>query len=210
MERNTKDSIKPTWRQKDHPEWTIHHWVYDIFDIHPVELDKAVPVHPKTDKVSYLNDWYQRRRTLYSAAFNLSAIRELHLLRALGHRVGFVDGDVHGRDGVPDVSVSKVLYSLVLTSFVRPAFTVYISYITRNPPASMAFLWLPFEASCYGILLDFFFYCYHRLMHDVEGRWKFHCTHHLTKHPNPLLSLYADTKQEIFDIAGVPQSLISL
>lgn len=233
MERNPKDSIKSTWRQKDRSEWTIFHWVYDIFDIHPVELDRAVPVHPKTDKVPYLNDWYQHRwilthafipialhhlyvvytgqnltawqaGLLYSAAFNLNAIRELHLLRALGHRVGFLDGDVHERDGVPDTSVSKVLYSLVLTSFVRPAFTVYISYNIRNPPTSMAFLWLPFEVGCYGILLDFFFYWYHRLMHDVEGLWKFHRTHHLTKHPNPLLTLYADTEQEIFDIAGIP------
>jgi len=28
--------------------------------------------------------------------------------------------------------------------------------------------------------------------------------HHLTKHPNPLLTLYADTAQEVFDIAVIP------
>jgi hypothetical protein len=33
--------------------------------------------------------------------------------------------------------------------------------------------------------------------------WKYHRTHHLTKHPNPLLTLYADTEQEFFDILGV-------
>jgi sterol desaturase/sphingolipid hydroxylase (fatty acid hydroxylase superfamily) len=41
-------------------------------------------------------------------------------------------------------------------------------------------------------------------MHDVDWLWQFHRTHHLTKHPNPLLSLYADTEQEIMDIAGIP------
>lgn len=41
-------------------------------------------------------------------------------------------------------------------------------------------------------------------MHDTNALWKYHRTHHLTKHPNPLLSLYADTEQEIFDIAVIP------
>jgi sterol desaturase/sphingolipid hydroxylase (fatty acid hydroxylase superfamily) len=41
-------------------------------------------------------------------------------------------------------------------------------------------------------------------MHDWESLWKYHRTHHLTKHPNPLLTLYADSEQEIMDIAGIP------
>jgi sterol desaturase/sphingolipid hydroxylase (fatty acid hydroxylase superfamily) len=41
-------------------------------------------------------------------------------------------------------------------------------------------------------------------MHDTDFLWKYHRTHHLTKHPNPLLTLYADSEQEIFDIAGIP------
>jgi sterol desaturase/sphingolipid hydroxylase (fatty acid hydroxylase superfamily) len=41
-------------------------------------------------------------------------------------------------------------------------------------------------------------------MHDVDWLWQYHRTHHLTKHPNPLLTLYADTEQEIMDIAGIP------
>ncbi|KAJ4155448.1 hypothetical protein LMH87_000689 [Akanthomyces muscarius] len=41
-------------------------------------------------------------------------------------------------------------------------------------------------------------------MHTVERLWQYHRTHHLTKHPNPLLTLYADTEQELFDIAGIP------
>lgn len=233
IHRNPKDSIKSTWRQKDRSEWNIFHWVYEIFQIHPVDLNKNVPVHAKTDKVPYLNDWYQHRwilahavlpiaihqlcvlytghnltawqaGLLYSAAFNLNAIRELHLLRAMGHKVGFLDGDVHERDGVPDVSVYKVLQSLILTSVVRPAFTVFIGYNIHKTPSSIDLRWLPFETGVYGILLDFFFYWYHRLMHDVDSLWKFHRTHHLTKHPNPLLTLYADTEQEIFDIAGIP------
>jgi sterol desaturase/sphingolipid hydroxylase (fatty acid hydroxylase superfamily) len=41
-------------------------------------------------------------------------------------------------------------------------------------------------------------------MHDNDSLWKYHRTHHLTKHPNPLLTLYADEEQEFFDIAVIP------
>ena len=68
----------------------------------------------------------------------------------------------------------------------------------------MNWLWLPLEAGLYGIILDFWFYWYHRLMHEIGSLWQYHRTHHLTKHPNPLLTLYADTEQEFFDILGIP------
>jgi sterol desaturase/sphingolipid hydroxylase (fatty acid hydroxylase superfamily) len=41
-------------------------------------------------------------------------------------------------------------------------------------------------------------------MHANDSMWKFHRTHHLTKHPNPTLSMYGDETQELFDIAGIP------
>ena len=68
----------------------------------------------------------------------------------------------------------------------------------------MSWAWLPLEIGLYGIVLDFWFYWYHRLMHDVSFLWKFHRTHHLTKHPNPLLAAYADHEQEFFDMVCVP------
>lgn len=233
VQPDPKDSMKSTWRRLDRGEWTVYHWFYEILGIHPTSLDKAVPVHQKGDKVPYMPDWsmhcwvlvhaaiplllqhlyvsYTGRNftalqafLFYSAAFKLSAIRELHVLRRIGHQTGFLDGDVHERDGVPDVGVGKVVRSLVSTSTVRPIFTVFLSYRVGQAPADMSWLWLPLEAGLYGIVLDFWFYWYHRLMHDVGGLWQYHRTHHLTKHPNPLLTLYADTEQEFFDIAGIP------
>lgn len=41
-------------------------------------------------------------------------------------------------------------------------------------------------------------------MHEINGLWKYYGTHHLTKHLNPLPTLYADTEPEFFDIAVVP------
>ncbi|CRG86949.1 hypothetical protein PISL3812_03962 [Talaromyces islandicus] len=230
---NPKDSMKSTWRRNDHSEWSIWHWFYEALGIHPTTLDKDIPVHPKSDKVPHLPDWRQNIWVLghsvlpvalhhayvkytghnfgplgafawYSIAFKLIAIRQLHMMRGLGHKYGFFDGDKHARDEVPDVGVSKVVHSLVSTSTFRPMFTVFLAYRTAQAPASINWLWLPIEVGLYGIILDFWFYWYHRVMHQFESLWKYHRTHHLTKHPNPLLTLYADTEQEFFDIAGVP------
>ena len=229
---NPKDSMKSTWRQ-DRSGWTINHWFFEIFRIHPVDLDREVPVHEKEDKVPYLSEMQEHRWVLvhaciplvihqlivaytgrnlsalqafflYLVAFKAIAIRELHVLRHTGHEVGFLDGDQHERDGVPDVGVTKTFHSLVSTSTFRVAFTVYLAYRTTEAPADMNWYWLPLEAGLYGIILDIWFYWYHRLMHEVSFLWQYHRTHHLTKHPNPLLTLYADHEQEFFDIAGIP------
>lgn len=225
--------MKSTWRRRDRSTWGFAHWTFELLGIHPVSLDQEVPVHPKTDKVPYTTDWSLHRWVLvhalvpiavhhayveytgrnftpvqafifYALAFKLIAIHELNALRRVGHRVGFLDGDLHERDGVPDVNVGKTLQSLLTTSTVRPIFTVFLSYRTAQAPADMNWYWLPLEIGLYGIVLDFWFYWYHRLMHEVGALWKYHRTHHLTKHPNPLLTLYADTEQEFFDIAGIP------
>lgn len=82
--------------------------------------------------------------------------------------------------------------------------TVFLAYKTSQTPDSINWLYLPLELSLYGIVLDFWFYWYHRIMHEVDALWALHRTHHMTKHPNPLLTLYADFEQEFFDIIGVP------
>ncbi|KAJ3549062.1 hypothetical protein NM208_g703 [Fusarium decemcellulare] len=230
---NPKDSMKSTWRRADRSTWTVSHWFFELTGIHPVSLDKEVPVHQKGDKVPYTPEWQLHRWVLvhslvpiaihqlfvaytgqnltpiqafifYSVAFKVAAVHELHALRRVGHKTGFLDGDVHERDGVPDSGVTKVMKSLLATSSFRPVFTVFLSYRTAQPPSSMSWWWLPLEIGLYGIVLDFWFYWYHRLMHEVGSLWKYHRTHHLTKHPNPLLTLYADFEQELFDIAVIP------
>ncbi|PYI07528.1 hypothetical protein BO78DRAFT_312995 [Aspergillus sclerotiicarbonarius CBS 121057] len=230
---NPKDSMKSTWRRQDRSQWSIAHWFFEILGVHPTDLNKPIPVHSKTEKIPYMGQWSQHRWVLYhsfiplalhqayvtytgqnlgsvavfffySFAFKLIAIHELHVMRRMGHMIGFLDGDQHERDGVPDVGVFKTVRSLMSTSTFRPIMTVFLSYRASQTPAEMSWAWLPLEIGLYGIILDFWFYWYHRLMHDVGSLWKYHRTHHLTKHPNPLLTLYADTEQEIFDIAGIP------
>ncbi|CAJ0544903.1 Ff.00g084490.m01.CDS01 [Fusarium sp. VM40] len=231
--QNPKDSMKSTWRQANKSNWTKSHWFFEILGLHHVALDEDVPVHQKGDKVPYTPEWQLHRWVLvhalvpiaiqhayavytgqnltpfqaflfYTVAFKVAAVHTIHALRRIGHQTGFLDGDKHERDGVPDVGVTKVVKSLIATSGFRPVFTVFLSYRTAQAPSSMNWLWLPLEIGLYGIVLDFWFYWYHRLMHEVGSLWQYHRTHHLTKHPNPLLTLYADFEQEIFDIAVIP------
>lgn len=229
---NPKDSMKSTW-QADRSQWGFAHWFITASGIYPQDLDREVPVHSKTEKVPHLSDWYTVRWVVahaaipllihqayvwytghnlgtfaafifYSLAFKLIGIRELHVIRGLGHKYGFFDGDKHERDGVPDIGVRKVLQSVVSTSTFRPMMFVFINYQKSLAPDSINWFWLPVEIGLYGVILDFWFYWYHRVMHDRNDLWKYHRTHHLTKHPNPLLTLYADAEQEFFDILGVP------
>ena len=230
---NPKNSMVSTWRRWDKSQWSLSHKIFNGVNAFHVDLDRDVPVHPKTDKVPYLSDLSMHRWILVHAAVPLLShqlyvyytgsnvgpvvayffyyyatrvfmTREMRGLREMGHQYGFLDGDQHERDGVPDIGVSKALTSVMLGGLARPLFMIYFSYDANVAPASMNWGWFPVEVCLYGIILDFWFYWYHRLMHDVNGLWKFHRTHHLTKHPNPLLSIYADHEQECFDIAGIP------
>lgn len=230
---NPKDSMKSTWRLAPRDQWSIHHWLLELLNAHPIALDQEVPVHSKDEKIPYMPQWslhrwvlfysaipliihqgyssYTGRNlgpisafTLYFTAFNAIVIYQVQILRRLGHAYGFLDGDAHERDGVPDVGVPKVVASLYKTTGARLLLSVYLSYTSTQLPAQMNWAWLPLEIGLYGIVLDFWFYWYHRLMHDVGALWKFHRTHHLTKHPNPLLAAYADHEQELFDMAVIP------
>ncbi|KAE8403496.1 hypothetical protein BDV37DRAFT_294426 [Aspergillus pseudonomiae] len=232
---NPKDSMKSTWRTASRDEWNINHWAIELLNVHPTELNKEIPVHQKDEKVPYLTQWslnlwvlfygslpfliHQVYTTFtghhlgpiavfnfYFFAFNAVVIFEVHILRRLGHIYGFLDGDKHERDGVPDVGIGKVVTSLYKTTGSRIALATYLTYNANQLPSQLNWALLPLQIGLYGIVLDFWFYWYHRLMHDVSFLWKFHRTHHLTKHPNPLLAAYADHEQEFFDMVGVPMA----
>ena len=230
---DVQNSMKSTWRRQDRSQWKLPHKIFERANVYHVDLDREVPVHSKQEKVPYVSDlsmnlWVIIHACIplllhqlyvyctgqnfgpivafffYYYASRLFTTRELRKLRELGHRYGFLDGDKHERDEVPDAGVSKALISVMLAGSVRPLMTVYLTYQKSNAPFSLSWQWLPLEVALYGIILDFWFYWYHRVMHDVHGLWKYHRTHHLTKHPNPLLTIYADSEQEFFDIAGIP------
>ncbi|KAG5935744.1 hypothetical protein E4U59_005405 [Claviceps monticola] len=233
-----KDSMKSTWRTKDRSEWNTYQKLLDRLGVHHVSLDEPVPKHPKTDKVPHLGQLSQHQWVLfygfiplvlhqlfswitgwtistpfafpfYMMLFILTVVREVRVLRRLGHKHGFLDGTVHDRDGVPDHGAAKVFWSLYKTVGARLLMMMFLAYRPDKTPLEAVsdwkwWAWLPLQTGLYSIVLDFWFYLYHRAMHDVPFLWRFHRTHHLTKHPNPLLSAYADEEQEFFDIVVVP------
>ncbi|KAM3489154.1 hypothetical protein MY3957_007554 [Beauveria namnaoensis] len=234
IQRNPKDSLKSTWRLDPNKDgWTMAHHFFGIFDLHQSYLDVPVPVHQKSEPVPYMPNWQMNAfiivwgalpilghhifHTLtgrnmhiavaylyYGFALSTFAVHELRMLRRLGHRHGYLDGDKHARDGVPDATVRKVADSLLAAITFRPAILILLAYRSGLNPESLNLYLLPLQVALYPIVTDFWFYWYHRLMHEVPFLWKFHRTHHLTKHPNALLTIFADTEQEIFDIAVIP------
>ncbi|RMZ90292.1 hypothetical protein DV736_g2480, partial [Chaetothyriales sp. CBS 134916] len=226
---NPKDSMKSTWRT-NRAMWWLPHYAIDFLGAHPNDLDKDVPVFDKSTKVPIFNDWsihlwilahaiwpilLQYAYTTYSGhpmgplavfllylyAMRINAIHEVNVLRKLGHQYGFFDGDKSPRDQVPDNGVAKAFLSVQLTTAIRPLMTVALAANSGEPSLTW---WLPVEIGLYSVILDFWFYTYHRACHEISALWKYHRTHHLTKHPTVMLSAYADWQQETIEMAIIP------
>lgn len=230
--RNHPDSMVSTWRH-DRSQWNIWHWLVELLGLNLVALDKEVPIFSKSDKIPAVREWslhlfilmhaaiplvlhhaytiYTGQNlgvmatfALYNVAFKAFGIHEINIMRRLGQVHGFLDGDKHPRDEIPDSGVGKVVRELMSTSSFRMLMTIYLTYQPTEAPDTLRWFWLPVEIGLYSITVDFWFYWYHRLMHATPPLWRFHRRHHLTKHPNPLLSAYADQEQEFMDIVGIP------
>lgn len=139
----------------------------------------------------------------YFVWFKITGISAIRLWHELGERYGYLDGGKQ-RNGVPDDSTNKIYSSLTLTAIIRTTMMVLLAYSPETAPALQDFCQLLLQLAFYPIVLDFWFYLYHRAMHEFNALWKFHRTHHLAKHPNSLLTLFADVEQELFDILVVP------
>lgn len=180
-------------------QWNYVHWSIELLDVHHVSLDLDVPIHSKEEKIPYLPPWSVHIWILFHAsipliihqawvsfvnpnglgnfatfilyffAFNTIIVRQARAHRRLAHKYGFLDGDKHERDGIPDVGVRRVASSLYKTTGSRLLMAILLTYDkSRAPFASWNewFWWLPLEIGLYGIVLDFWFYWYHRAMHD--------------------------------------------
>ncbi|GAO13078.1 uncharacterized protein UV8b_03453 [Ustilaginoidea virens] len=146
---------------------------------------------------------------LYTLSFNFTVVRLVNTLRRLAHTHGFLDGDVADRNGIPDRGADKVLNALFKAVGGRMGFVICIAYDPRQAPLQALGGWralalAALKTGLHGIILDFWFYLYHRALHELPSLWRFHRTHHLVKHPSAALTAYADHGQEFLDMVGVP------
>jgi len=225
--------MKSTWREASKRTWNPFHWLVHITNLYPTHLDKEIPVHKKDDPLPYFDQfaahiWIWTHASwpmiiqyvwqkytgepwkawttfaVFSLAMQINAIHKIWVIRRLSHRLGFLDGDKHARDPVPDIGVAKTVISLLSTVTFRPLIATIFAYHANTTNLQLTWWSLPIELSLYGVVLDLFFYTYHRSCHELDGLWRYHRTHHLTKHPNVLLSSYADEEQEFLEIGLIP------
>lgn len=146
---------------------------------------------------------------LYNLAYILISVREVRMLRRLIYKHGCLDGDEHERDGIPNTAAGKIIGEMHKTAGFRIAMAAIATYNSSLTPLDVltdSNWWLSLLAklSLYGVIIDFYFYAYHRACHEVPFLWKYHRTHHLTKHPTAVMSAFADDEQEIIEIILVP------
>jgi sterol desaturase/sphingolipid hydroxylase (fatty acid hydroxylase superfamily) len=220
-----------TWHTKPSSDWDgAQKFIMHLNALQDPPNSERPPVHAKTDPVPVYPVWRQHAWILPrllppliahrifmeltgwsvhpAIAFpfyliSLVAFLKPHVgvLRRMGKAYGFFDGK-HERDGVPDEHSWKVLKSVISTLALRPLIAVFFVY-DRNEKPSVSWQ-TPFDVVAFTLAVDMFFYGYHRAMHEVPWLWQLHRLHHTTKHPNVLLSAYADEIQEVFDMIVIP------
>lgn len=144
---------------------------------------------------------------LYLACFLMYGTSLFNSLRRMGKAYGFFDG-AKQRDGIPDGETMNVVLELMGVISVRTFFAFALVYPKVTDQSQMLnlewLMYLPFRLAINACTIDFYFYWYHRLMHENDTLWGFHKHHHETRHPNAALGAFADHTQEIFDMLVIP------
>ncbi|KAF9519424.1 hypothetical protein BS47DRAFT_1337201 [Hydnum rufescens UP504] len=172
-----------------HPLWTQHVFI----------LSRAIaPIAIQYISMKYFHlSWpIWMAVIVYSIAYIAILAMTVVRLNALTLKHGFLDGHVP-RDGIPDVRLKSTVIGLLFFVTVRPLMYCLVAYDRFEMPYITP--WLPVHVFLFTTILDFWFYIYHRAMHEVDFLWRFHKTHHMAKHPIPLLAAFSDHVQELMD-----------
>jgi len=62
----------------------------------------------------------------------------------------------------------------------------------------------------YFVVMDFFYYAFHRLMHSTKPLWVFHAVHHSQRRPNPMMQNRAHLFEELLYITSraIPPTIL--
>lgn len=156
----------------------------------------GISLHPAVVAISYL-----------LALFN-SISQEIRRFREMGEIHGYYDGD-SARAGIPDAGVVKLTNSIFRILGLRIFMAAFLAYDRNVAPLDRMLSWQWWPSmfviiGMHGLVLDFYYYWYHRAMHGILPLWKYHRAHHLVKHPTTALGAYADEEQEFFDTVIIP------
>ncbi|SDA02928.1 BZ3500_MvSof-1268-A1-R1_Chr11-1g03221 [Microbotryum saponariae] len=128
----------------------------------------------------------------------------LDRLNGFSIRFGSLDEKNCGRDRTPNASVNNLALGVVAYMFIRPLFTFLLAYDKTQQPLDIIRWSYPLRLMAWQLTLDYLFYCYHRLTHEVDGLWWVHKHHHSTRHPTAILSILAEDYQEVLEIFILP------
>lgn len=178
--------------------------VHSAWSQHAFVLPKALfPVAAQYVSMKYFNyTWpLPLAFAIYATSATLFSFFMLFHFHRLSKTHGFLDAE-HTRDGIPDAKLNWTILFLGLTLSGRPLVGAFMEYDRFELPSFS--IWDPVRVFAFHCALDFWFYWYHRGMHEIPFLWQFHKTHHHAKHPIPLLSVFGDPTQDFFDILVIP------
>ena len=143
----------------------------------------------------------------YTLAFFLFIVLVVRRTHYYMKFYGTFDEQNRPRDYVPDKLVRRLIVSVLVYLLARTASGLILGGYDRHQPPSLgkSISWFfPIKISLWLIVLDFFFYCYHRAVHTVPVLWKVHSLHHCSKHPTAIQSILAGDIQEVIEIFLIP------
>lgn len=230
---NTEKHIKSTWRQQPRSTWTFYHWFFDVLNLHATDLGKPVPAHKISDRVPYLPYMPVQIWTLthgftpmvlhqllviwlghplalwhilllYNISLALTGIRGQSVLRRLAHEIGFFDNKTGTRPEVPDCEAGLVFIGVNTLLVGRYSFVACLLYTPTVQPIVINWAWLLVKMALYTVSFDFWFYWWHRAVHELPYLRQYHRKHHIAHHPSSLLAGYMDYEQLIVDYLILP------
>lgn len=142
---------------------------------------------------------------MYHLLFINYAHRLISRLHKYMAKYGCFDEDNRGRDMIDDRHVNQLGRSIYIYTVFRTIGPFILGWKGEmvNPLEGLS-LMTPVKLGLWHIALDFWFYLYHRSCHEFDSIWWIHRQHHATKHPTPILSIFAEDVQECLEIFIIP------
>lgn len=186
------------------PEWCGHVFVW-LYALLPMLMHQMLLTFGQIDSIHPVVGY-----AIYAAGTHALGWGAVRALKKLAHAHGFLDGEtVPERQNIPDSGVMRIVAGSVKTLDIRLAIITAATFQRDVAPISLLSDWTwvvstLLKVGIYGIVIDFWFYAYHRSMHEIPWLWKYHRTHHLAKHPVSMMASWSDEEQEFLDVVGVP------